>query len=365
MLGWGQLSVVSGSEARNEGLNMWIRSGALTNYAKVAQQLGLDFQPLLKKVRLSKAMLEDPERRISATAAMTLLEESARLTQCPTFGLRIAEMRQLSDFGVVGLLLTHQRTLRAAMETLIQYRHLLKLNETLVMRIENVGKMVVVRGDVVIDEAAPSVQSTEVALGTLARMCSTLLGAAWHPNSVNFMHEAPPDLRLHHRIFGRKLIFGSSFNGIVCRATDFDLPNPIADPAMARHAQRLLEGLPGANEVSTVLEARKAIYLMLPTGHATIEQVAQSLGLNVRTLQRQLEGDGKVFSEMVNGVRRDLVVHYLDNQSYSLGRVSELLGYSAYGSFVRWFAAQFGMTPTQWREKGQAGQPGQLGESRH
>lgn len=344
-------------------MNTLIRAGALTNYVKVALQLGLDFRPLLKKVGFSKAALEDPEQRISASAAMTLLEESARLTQCPTFGLRMAELRQLSDFGVVGLLLTHQRTLRAAVETLIQYRHLLKLNETLVMRIENVGKMVVVREEVVVDGAGPSIQSTELALGTLARMCSTLLGAAWHPNSVNFTHDAPADLRLHHRVFGRKLVFGSSFNGIVCRATDLDLPNPIADPAMASHAQRLLEGLPGANEISIVLEVRKAIYLMLPIGRATIEQVAQGLGLNVRTLQRQLEGAGKVFSEMVGGVRRDLVVHYLDNPSYSLGRIAELLGYSAYGSFVRWFEAQFGMTPTQWRGKGPAGQMGQTRES--
>jgi AraC-like DNA-binding protein len=337
-----------------------VRAGALTNYIEVARHLSFDPQPLLKRVGISKAMLEDPERLISARAAMTLLEQSARLTKCPTFGLRMAELRQISDFGVVGLLLSHQRTLGAALETLIQYRHLLKLNETLVMRIENIGKMVVVRGEVVVDEAGASIQSAELALGTLARMCATLLGAAWHPHSVNLTHDAPSDLRLHHRVFGRRLAFGSSFNGIVCRTADLDLPNPIADPAMARHAQRLLEGLPGANETSIVLEVRKAIYLMLPTKRATIEQVAQGLGLNVRTLQRQLEGAGKVFSEMVSGVRRDLVVHYMNNPGYSLGRIAELLGYSAYGSFVRWFAAQFGMTPTQWREKGQAPEPGSL-----
>jgi AraC-like DNA-binding protein len=346
-------------------MNTLIRAGALTNYAKVAEQLGLDYRPLLKKVGLSRAMLEDPERQISARAAMTLLEESARLARCPTFGLRIAELRQLSDFGVVGLLLTHQPTLRAAVATLIQYRHLVRLNETLVMRIEDVGKTVVVRGEVVIDGAGPSIQSTELALGTLARMCGTLLGAAWHPISVNFTHEAPPDLRLHHRTFGRKLVFGSSFNGIVCRASDLDLLNPIADPAMGRHAQRLLEGLPGANETSVVLDVRKAIYLMLPTGRATIEQVAQGLGLNVRTLQRQLDGAGKVFSEMVSGVRRDLVVHYLDNPRYSLGRIAELLGYSAYGSFVRWFAAQFGTTPTTWRGRGRSRQLRDLATRSH
>jgi len=32
------------------------------------------------------------------------------------------------------------------------------------------------------------------------------------------------------------------------------------------------------------------------------------------------------FSDMVNGVRRDPVIHYKDNNSYSLGRIAEVLG---------------------------------------
>jgi AraC-like DNA-binding protein len=260
----------------------------------------------------------------------------------------MADLWQLSDLGVVSVLLTHQRTLRDAVGTLVQYRHL--MNEFLVIRIEETGKKVIVREDVVADDAGPSIQSVELALGAMSRMFSTLLGSSWQPPlGVNFTHDAPPDLRLHHRIFGGKLEFASAFNGLICRAADLDFPNPIADPTMARHAQRLLEGLPGANEPSIVLEVRKTIYLMLPAGRATIEQVAKGLGMNVRTLQRQLEGAGKVFSDMVNGVRRDLVIHYMDNRSYSLGRIAGSLGYSAYGSFVRWFVAEFGMTPTRWR----------------
>lgn len=84
-------------------MNTLIRAGALARYAKVARQLGLDAQPLLKKVGFSKAALDDPEQRISASAAINLLEESARLTLCPTFGPHMAELRQLSDFGVSGM----------------------------------------------------------------------------------------------------------------------------------------------------------------------------------------------------------------------------------------------------------------------
>jgi AraC-like DNA-binding protein len=41
----------------------------------------------------------------------------------------------------------------------------------------------------------------------------------------------------------------------------------------------------------------------------------------------------------------------MENPGYSLGRIAELLGYSAYGSFVRWFVAQFGTAPLRWKQQ--------------
>ncbi|MNE71333.1 HTH-type transcriptional regulator VirS [compost metagenome] len=118
---------------------------------------------------------------------------------------------------------------------------------------------------------------------------------------------------------------------------------------MARHAQRYLDSLSGTDEHSLELDVRKAIYLLLPMGRATIEQIAQAQGMNVRTLQRRLEESGVTFSDLVNGVRRDLVIRYLENPNYSLGRIADMLGYSMPSSFTRWFIAQFGMPPASWR----------------
>ena len=137
----------------------------------------------------------------------------------------------------------------------------------------------------------------------------------------------------------------------MCRTEDLDRPNPNADPAMARYARQFLESLPGAQGRSTVYEALKAIYLLLPMGRATIDQIAEGLGLNVRTLQRQLESASVVFSDLVNEVRRELVVRYLENPGYSLALIAELLGYSVPSSFTRWFGAQFGVTPQRWRAR--------------
>jgi AraC-like DNA-binding protein len=166
---------------------------------------------------------------------------------------------------------------------------------------------------------------------------------------VHLIHSAPPDLSVHRRLFGPNLRFDSDFNGIVCAAADLDRPNPAADPVMAAYALQFLETLPKSEPGSTTLDTRKAIYLLLPTGKASIEQVARNLGLHLRTLQRQLEAENVSFSDLLNDVRRDLAIRYLPNKQYSLLQIAEILGYSQLSSFTRWFSLEFGMSPSRWR----------------
>ena len=326
-----------------------VRIAALTNYLEVAHHLGLNPQQMLSQVGLSQSMLEHPEQRIPTAAAVRLLEESARASGCDTFGLRMAESRQLADFGVISLLLTHQATLRDALDTIVQYRHL--INESLALHVDEEGRTVILREELITAPPMPMRQGIELAVGVLYRLCGALLGPHWRPMSVNFTHDAPADPQVHRRLFHCKIEFGSEFNGIVCPAAALDAPNPLADPAMVRHARSFVDSLPGASDGSTLNEVRKAIYLFLPMGRATIEQIAQSLGLNVRTLQRRLEDNGVTFSDLINEVRRELVLRYLENPRYTLGRIADLLGYSMPSSFTRWFALQFGMAPAAWRRE--------------
>ena len=217
------------------------------------------------------------------------------------------------------------------------------------MHIEDFKDLVIIREELVSEGEPLARQSNELAVGTILRMFRALLGDRWQPDSVHFIHSAPADLSVHRRLFGPNLQFESDFNGIVCTAADLDRPNPAADPVMAAYAQQFLETLPKSEPGSTTLDARKAIYMLLPSGKASIEQVARNLGLHLRTLQRQLEAENVSFSDLLNGVRRDLALRYLPNKQYSLLQIAEILGYSQLSSFTRWFSLEFGMSPSSWR----------------
>ncbi|MDD2545940.1 MAG: AraC family transcriptional regulator [Burkholderiaceae bacterium] len=325
-----------------------VRAAVLAHFFEVAQDLGWNPIPVMREAGLTRASVDKQDHRIPSDTAVALLETAAASTGCETFGLRMAESRHLSHLGVVSLLITHQPTLRDALVTTMQYRHL--LNSSLAMQIEDDGEWVLIREEVVMDR--PSRQVNELALGVLFRLCAAVLGTRWKPYSVNFTHSAPKDMAIHRRLFPCTLEFDSDFNGIVCRASNLDAPNPAADPGMARCVRQLLETMPALSDPSMVMEVRKAIYLMLPAGRANSACVAEGMGLSVRSLQRALDGAGTSFSALLHQVRTELASYYVENPALDLGRMAGLLGYGSHASFTRWFTGQFGMAPSRWRTRG-------------
>ena len=326
-----------------------VRAAALSNYADVATQVGLDPRRMLRQAGLSLGTLRDPDRRLPAAKVIALIETSAEKSGCLTFGLRMAESRRLSDLGALSLLITHQPTLRHVLLLIVRYRQL--LNEALTIHVEDVDHVVIVREELVIENGVIARQSNELAVGTIFRIFRAFLGPRWSPFSVSFTHAAPSDRSVHRRLFGPNVEFNSEFNGIGCSAADLDQPNPAADPVMARYARQFLDTLPKTEAGSMTLDTRKAIYMLLPLGKASSAEIAISLGLNLRTLQRRLDREKTSLSILVEGVRRDLAVRYLSNKSHSLSQIAEMLGYGQLSSFTRWFAAQFGVSPTRWRTK--------------
>ena len=322
-----------------------VRSAVLTAYFDVARELNFNPAPALRRAGLQRAMLRDPDQTIPSDAALDLLEESAALSGFQAWGLRMAELRQLSDFGSVSLLISHQRTLRDAIVTTLRFRHL--LNEALAMTIEEAGGHAVIREEIMSER--PQRQGIELAVGVLMRMCGSVLGGYWKPRRVQFAHGAPSDLSVHRRVFPCGVDFDSECNGIVCASVDLDATNPRADPVMARYARQFVEMIPQMVSSSIDLDVRRAIYLGLPAGNATIECVAQSLGLSVRTVQRQLGAAHTSFADLLNDVRRQMAQRYIQDANCSIGRIAELLGYTTASSFSRWYTAQFGMPPRRDR----------------
>ncbi|BAL24291.1 AraC family transcriptional regulator [Azoarcus sp. KH32C] len=334
-----------------------MRATVLTNYVDVVRQLGLSPEKLLRTVGLSPQMLSTPDRLIPSDAVVRLLESAAEQSGCEVVGLRMSEPRGLSQFGVVGLLLNQQPTLRDALQMARKYRPL--MNAAIALRLEELGDMAILSEEVLTEVPLPSRQTTELAMATSLRLFHAILGKDWHPRRVYFRHEPPKSLEAHHRVFRCPCEFRADFNALSFPRKDLDIPNPSADPQMARYAFDFIESVAGAATEPLAAEVRRSIYLLLPLGQATVKQVAESRGCSVRKLQLDLGRIGTSFAQLLDEARRERAQLYLGNPRFEIGQTAALLGYRHQSAFTRWFAGRFGMPPSEWQAKANAhGAPG-------
>lgn len=337
-----------------------VRSAVLTNYATVAHSVGIDPYPMVIAAGLSPACLGETEMRIPAVAVRALLEASAAASGTDNFGLRMAQTRKLSTMGLVGAVTRDAPTLRHALEVMTRYMR--AHNESLYLTLDEEGGYATIRDDLLLHDdtrlqAGPNRQAIELSIGALTRIIRVLLGDDWVPERVYFAHSAPSDLSLHRKLFNCHIEFGHDFNGLVCHQRDLDKPIASSDPILAKYAQAQLESASYHRPRSALQEVRHLASLLMPTGRCSIDQVARHMGVDRRTVHRQLSKDQITFTDLVQHLRIELSDRYLADPTRSLSEVAMLLGFSGPSAFAKWHAQAFQQTARQRRQSLTASTP--------
>lgn len=325
-----------------------VRSASLTNYVEVSDALGIDPYAQLSKFEISATCLTNPDTMIPIDTIGRLLESSATAAGVEDFGLRMGETRRISNLGPLGMLAREEPTVRKALESLQHYLHL--RIEGMILLIEEANGIAVLRLEWISGGKLPIVQVMDLSLAVMFRILRTLLGANWAPRRVYFRHGKPRDASLYTRIFGSHVEFNSDIDGIVCRSTDLDAQIENADPVTAKYIHQTLDTLAAQSHTLIEDKVRQMIWILLPSGLCSVERVARHLGLNRRTVHRQLAQHGQTFSSILDTVRTELAVRHLKDQDRPLNEISAQLGFSAQSAFSRWFLLRFGCSATAWRQ---------------
>jgi AraC-like DNA-binding protein len=102
-------------------------------------------------------------------------------------------------------------------------------------------------------------------------------------------------------------------------------------------------------DVPTAERVRAELLRMLPADQGTMADVAQSLSVSTRTLQRRFRDGQTTFQNVLAATRTRLARHYLAVGDLSADQISFLLGYDDPKSFYRAFRTWTGVTPTHAR----------------
>ena len=115
------------------------------------------------------------------------------------------------------------------------------------------------------------------------------------------------------------------------------------------HAAAIVAAMPQTDSLAA--KVRRAIASRISQGDVQIENVAHTLAMSTRSLQRRLAGEGVSYQELLDEVRRNAASSYLAQNRLAIGEVGYLLGYSEPAAFHRAFKRWHGVTPQAYRDQ--------------
>jgi AraC-like DNA-binding protein len=81
--------------------------------------------------------------------------------------------------------------------------------------------------------------------------------------------------------------------------------------------------------------------------------VAAKLSIGTRTLRRRLKALGTSYQKVLDDVKKQLAMEYLQTTTLSVQEISDLLGYSEVTNFRRAFVKWADVSPYQYRKRRQ------------
>lgn len=342
---------VPGPDGRRARLNAvmvsGIRSAALSDYAGVARDLGLDPLGMVLAMKLPAASLTERDLKLPTDRVCALLEESAQRSGCATFGLELAQHRRLSHLGELGLLLRDLPTVRDVMQATSEFVRF--HNASLVYALEQKQDVTHILMENRVAGGKPTRQFSEFVQGSAFRIFVSQFAEARDQLRVCFRHSAPAEMSPYQKFFGHTPVFDHDFNGFVCPISLLDQRNPSADSDFSLYARNLVQARAGSTAARRADDVLRVILQLLPTGRCDAEHIAECLGVDRRTVHRQLLREGKTVSGLIEEVRVELSARYVLASTLPISDLAPMLGFHSTSALVNWYRRRYGMPPSQHR----------------
>lgn len=292
-------------------------------------------------------------RQVELVLARRLWQRTASLSKDPLLGLKVGAGLPLQAMNVTGLLMMHSPTLRNAIWHMERYQQL----------VSNSGRITAhrVRGGLELHYAVTPchvdmhhMQIDSLFGGILAflKRCTTRTIAP------EYIELTAPDSSLsssYSDMLGCDVTLGASSARIMYTDTTLDQIFQGADPALLALVRAEADGMVRSHNFSDSLEtAVKAVLSGSGFGSVSITDVAKSLGITTRTLQRRLSDGGMPFRQVLKAARMDEALFLITQSSMSLQNIAERLGYSEPSSFWHAVKSCWGATPRELRSQAES-----------
>ena len=313
---------------------------------------GVPVAPLLRRAGLTPELIDDPEVRLSVRSQITLLDEAAIALKDDCIGFTLARDHDPREIGLLYYVMASSQTLGEALKRIARYSRI--TNEALVFGYREGNRLIISLSYSGVPRHSDRHQM-EFCMFAAIRICRMLTGQNLVPQHFTIAHHRSGGTSEMARFVGTKVQFGADTDEFALNIDARELPlihsdNHLNDLLLKYCESTLAHRRGDLSQLRTRVE--NAISSLLPHGRVILGDIARSLGMSERTLARKLSDEGLNFTEILQQLRRDLAVRYLDDRKLHVSKIAWLLGFQEVSAFTHAFKRWTGKTPREMRTAG-------------
>lgn len=325
------------------------QGATIVHISQFLQLQGVDLQ---KVCQLSKISLQELDE-ISLEQVEGFWKASLAESKDACLGLHIGEDSGFSALGIVGELVQHSATIQQALENACVYLNLLTTAFSVELQIhENfVDLLFIPASDCSKNYPTALRHSLDWAMVFSLKEYQLLTLKAIEPILVKFAYASPISTADYQRIFNCPIEFDSSQYLIRLDKNILSQKILLANynylKVLEQHALKQLESDFSPKSFKKVVE--QAIWRQNDLRLAQLENIAATLNMSKRSLQRKLKTENTSFQSILDQIRKELALDYLQNSQIPTKEISFLLGYNEVSAFGRALKKWTNKTPSSYR----------------
>ncbi len=328
-----------------------VRAAGISGFEELAGSLGVDVAKATRRARISLKALRDPGGLLSYASVIQLLEQTAEDARCPDFAIRLAQSQGSDILGPIALVMQHARTMLEALHLGAVYAFV----QSPALRVSVVpvdGNAQLTDLRLAIDMPVPKArrQAFEHALYVILKFVIQLSEGQARPELMLFPHAQLAPTHIYARAFGCPCHFDQPYAAVRLPTSALSRALPLHNPMLLEITRSYLDARFTKPNLALSVKVRELIRQFLGTEQASQENIAATLGIHPRTLQRRLASEGNSFDSIKDEVRRALLEQLMKSPTpLPLSQVTAMLGYAEQSALTRSCRRWFGIVPSQMR----------------
>ncbi|MBK6289511.1 MAG: AraC family transcriptional regulator [Gammaproteobacteria bacterium] len=300
--------------------------------------------------------LADPAAGISDSQHIVLLRNAMRLSGDPTLGLEMGYNRHISTLDRFGFAMMCCENFREALRVGFECQRVVGRfsGRLLFLSAHEESDTAVIQIEVAPELGDLTRFAIEEILGNILASTRWITGHELPLRELRCAYPAPAHAEVYRKYFACPIRFDAPDQQLRFDAGFLDTPLPQASSHAARmyrqHCRALINR--DVREHDELVGRIRELTVKAGGRGMPLDECAASLSLSARTLRRKLQERGLSYQQIIDEVRSGLARTQLLAPRSSVEAVATRLGFSEAASFSRAFKRWTGMSPRQFRARG-------------